>query len=138
MQLVDRRSFERLTPAGWPRNLDAIGGLADIAIRQRRFDAAISGYQDYIRLAPQAAPARFNLGLAFANSNRLQEAADMFAEAVRLDPRQVAFQVNLAEALVGLGRLQEAVSHYGIAVQLQPDDQELFARMSEIATAAKK
>jgi Flp pilus assembly protein TadD len=120
-----------------PRNLDAIGALADLAMRQRRFDAAISGYQEYVRLAPQSAPARFNLGLALANANRLQEAADAFAEAVRMNPRQAAFQVNLAEALVGLGRLQEAVAHYSIAVQLEPDDQELFARMSEVVTAAR-
>ena len=121
-----------------PRNADAVGALADIALRQQRPDEAIAGYGDYIRLAPQNPAARFNLGLALAGVHRMEEAAAAFAEAVRLNPREAAFQVNLGEALLSLGRLQEAATHYSAAVQLQPDDQELYARMSEVVAAAKQ
>jgi tetratricopeptide (TPR) repeat protein len=119
-----------------PRNPDALGGVADIALRQDRFDVAVARYQEYIRLAPDNPSARFNFGLALARSGQLEPAAAAFAEAVRLSPRDTAFRVNLAEALVSLGRLQEAIPHYNAAVQLQPDDQELYARMSAVIAAA--
>jgi tetratricopeptide (TPR) repeat protein len=121
-----------------PRNADATGALADIALRQERYDDAIARYRDYIRLTPQNPAAYFNLGLALGRTNRFDEAVAAFAEAVRLNPREAAFRVNLAEALLGLGRIQEAATHYGAAVQLQPDDQELFARMSQVVEAAKQ
>jgi tetratricopeptide (TPR) repeat protein len=116
-----------------PRNMDAIGGLADTLVAERRFDEAIETYRSYIGLAPDHPVPHFNMGLALRQAGKIEEAALAFAAAVNLAPGEAAFQVNLASALEALGRTDEALSHYRTAIRLQPEDAELRAYVDQLA-----
>jgi tetratricopeptide (TPR) repeat protein len=54
--------------------------------RQGRTAEAIEAYRAAVRLAPEDADLRYNLGTLLARSGRTKEAIDHLAEAVRLRP----------------------------------------------------
>ena len=56
----------------------------------------IAEFSQALKLRPQYAVARFNLGLAKANAGRTAEAIADFAEAVRLDPAYADAELNWA------------------------------------------
>jgi tetratricopeptide (TPR) repeat protein len=64
----------------------------------------------------------FNLGMAYSESGRVEEAVNLLDRAVRLDPTQVNPRVALGVALLRADRIEEAVQHLEQAVADAPDN----------------
>jgi tetratricopeptide (TPR) repeat protein len=79
-----------------------------------RFEAAAA-------IAPNDAIARFGLGLACAQLNRVVEALANYREAVRLQPDFVAARVELGGLLLSRDQPAEAEAHFRAALATQPD-----------------
>jgi Flp pilus assembly protein TadD len=62
-------------------------------------DEAISQFQEVIRLKPDDAEARYNLGIAFGRKGQIDEAISQFQEAIRLKSDYAEARNNLARAL---------------------------------------
>ena len=62
-----------------------------------------------------------NLGMAFAEQNRLDEAIVEFREVLQIDPLDADGHHNLGNALARQGRLGEAVAQFHEALRIRPD-----------------
>ena len=61
------------------------------------------------------------LGIIAAQSNRAQEAEELFGRAVAVNPRDVLTHINRGLALQELQRLDGALASYERAIKLNPD-----------------
>ena len=91
-------------------------GLALAA--QGRFDEAIAGYREALRLDDGFAGTHDNLGTALAAQGRSDEAIAQFREALRRDGTFAVAHYNLGIALAARGGLDEAIAHYREAIRL--------------------
>ena len=65
---------------------------ADKASQERRFDEAITKYQQAVQLDPGDADLYYNLGLALANGKRFDEALQTVDKAIGLKPSEAAYR----------------------------------------------
>ncbi|MDH3472322.1 MAG: methyltransferase domain-containing protein [Rhodospirillales bacterium] len=93
------------------------------AHKEGRVDAAIVGYRQVLRRAPDFPEAHNNLGVALKAAGRADQAAASYRKALRLRPGYAAAHANLASALTERGQTQEALKHAIEAVNLSPGHQ---------------
>ena len=90
-------------------------------------EAAIAAFRRYLALVPGDVDARFALGTALVQADRLIEAVGEYVACVRQAPDFGAAYVNLAGALRGLGVLDHAMQMAVMAVHLMPGDVDALA-----------
>jgi Flp pilus assembly protein TadD len=139
--LVDRgdiegggREFEAIL-ADNPGDVRAMVTLAEVRMRQQRFDEAAALFEQAYRRdgsVRQSGAVMARFGTALAASRKMQEAERVFAEGAAVSPRDAGLQKLWGRSLVDLGRFVEAGEHFRRAYALAPDDPE--AR--ELAAAA--
>jgi tetratricopeptide (TPR) repeat protein len=83
-------------------------------------EEAASYLKDAVRLKPDAAPMRLNLGVALAQLRRLDDAAREFRKNVELDADSALGHANLGLAYVQSSRYAEAVEVLQVAARLDP------------------
>lgn len=99
---------------------DSWFALGQLAFELQAVRLAEAFYVQAAQARPTFAVARRQLGLTYAVSGRLADAARELEQAVRLDPADAAAQLNLAVAYAGLGRIDEARAHAREALRLEP------------------
>ncbi len=88
---------------------------------KHQVDAAISEYQEAMRLDPAFPEPYYNLGLAFAKKGQNDDAIAQFKKDISLDPGNSDAYYNLGVVLGQEGRNEEAISQYREAVRINPD-----------------
>jgi tetratricopeptide (TPR) repeat protein len=88
-------------------------------------DRAIAGYEKYLALHPNNAPALSNLGAAYSRAGRYADAIAEYDKALKLQPGNVPVEMNLALAWYKIGRAEEAAPilekvHAAAPGELQP------------------
>ena len=73
-----------------------------------------------VALQPDCADAHFNLGTAFQDLGRLEDALASYRKALELKPDLAAAHNNLGVMLENLGRLDEALHNYHKALAIEP------------------
>jgi Flp pilus assembly protein TadD len=96
--------------------------LGSTLLHQGRTEAAISEYQEAIRLKTDDAEVHNNLGIALFAEGRTDEAISEYQEAIRLKPENGQAHNNLGNAFLNQGRTDTAISQYQAAIRLKPDD----------------
>jgi Flp pilus assembly protein TadD len=81
---------------------------------------AIQHYEQAVRLDPECADARNDLGVAYLRSHQPERAATEMERAVRLAPGSAQFSANLGAALVAAARFGEAERAGRRALALDP------------------
>ena len=114
-------------PDGLRRGLAAglgallVGALGWATIKRNEvYRSEISILRDVIAKRPTNARAHYNLGIAFAEQGRREEAIQRFVEALRLDPAYAEAHGNLGVLLAEQGRREEAMEHDAQALRLNP------------------
>lgn len=105
-------------------NAEHVGALflaALIDYQRGRIEQVVEGLRRVLRLRPNFAEARNNLGNALARQGRLQEAEAEFRLALRAKNDYPEALNNLGNALRDQGKLEEAASAYRRAIELRPD-----------------
>lgn len=92
--LVSRNSYERMFKQD-PKSWRVHQVLAQTAAEAERYPDAIGEYLVAIRLAPTAPGLHEELGTAYLNSSKLQEAEDAFQSELQLDPHNVLARYKL-------------------------------------------
>ena len=82
-------------------------------------DAAIGGYERFLKVYPDTLIALSNLGAAYASTDRLPEAVEAYRRALVLAPNDPDIHENLAQALAQLGRVAEAQGEHLAAERLR-------------------
>jgi tetratricopeptide (TPR) repeat protein len=86
-----------------------------------RVDEAEKEYREVIRINPDFAKARSNLGNLLADLKKYKESEKEYREAIRINPDFVEAHYNLGILLKGLERSEEAVREYRDAIRIDPD-----------------
>jgi protein O-mannosyl-transferase len=78
-------------------------------------------WEDVVKKSPDKIRPHYNLGTAYQEQGRLDEAVKEYQTAINLQPDLVEPHYNLGLVYRTQGRLDEAVSEYQTAVKLRPD-----------------
>jgi Flp pilus assembly protein TadD len=91
--------------------------------------AAVQELENAARKNPTSKEIQFNLGLAYTQVGRYQEAAQAFETALTLDA-DVSTYSNLGVVYYKMGRLEDAVAQYQEALNLKPNDAEVRSNLA--------
>ena len=98
----------------------ALEGLAMALVRKGRIDEAADHLCTAVRLRPDDAEARFNLGSALMHLGRFDQAAQELRAADRIRPGDVDIVYSLGVALANTHRIDEAVQSFKAAIAMRP------------------
>jgi tetratricopeptide (TPR) repeat protein len=115
-----------------PENPLRHDAVAALYLDAGRLDQAIAEFRESLRLNPQSAPTRYNLGFALSSSGRRDEAIEAFQEALRIDPDYAQAHNNLGALLQIAGQPDAALEHYRRAAALRPDNVEARANLAQL------
>jgi serine/threonine-protein kinase len=82
---------------------------------------AITTFRRALRIDPDFAPARNNLGLCLKRWGVWKVAVHEYRDALRANPQLAPAHFNLGEIDAGSGRINDAIGHYREAVRVDPD-----------------
>jgi predicted O-linked N-acetylglucosamine transferase (SPINDLY family) len=103
-----------------PRSFDALHLSGVLAAQRQDFALAVERIGQAIAVDPNRAEAHFNLGNAFRELKRWDEALVCFERALVLQPDDEAAYSSYGLVLIALGRLDEAVSSFDKALFCKP------------------
>lgn len=100
---------------------------------------AVTGYQQFLKLHPEATPIHTNLGVALAGLGRYEEAISEYKIALKQSPGLSAARLNLALAYYKMGWISEASTQLVRVHREEPANQQAvlllgdcYLRMGEI------
>jgi len=115
-----RVAFEGFA-AAWPEHPDLWNNLALAALNDGDYELSERAYRRALRLKPNDANLRNDLGILLEGLGRLEEALLQYREACRLAPESDIWRANLADVYAALGRTDEAIAAYREAERLAPE-----------------
>jgi eukaryotic-like serine/threonine-protein kinase len=137
-----------LWEANYPRDADTIStGLGNAYAEVGQWDKALAKYQEAVRLTPGVL-AYFNLGVAYMNLNRLEEAKSTFDEALahKLDGGLLRGGIYLLAFLQGDAARMEQQVAWGagkpgdedLLLSAQSDTEAYYGRMSKARSFSRR
>ena len=127
----DEETLWRSTLAVNPRSWMAHNNLAIQLLNRDELDEAVTHFEEALRLDPNYAEARFNLGNAFFRLRRAADARREYERALELNPRIAVAQTNLGILLLELGETKEGIKHLEEAVRIEPRAAVAQQRLSD-------
>ncbi len=95
--------------------------LAALTInRNKDWDNPITFYEDNLQYTPESFIQRNNLGMAYGNAGRHEEAIDEYQRAIAIKDVYPQVHYNLANSLVGIGHIAEAKKEYLASLKISP------------------
>jgi len=94
-------------------------------------ERAIKQYREYLRIRPEAADVRSNLGAALASSGRYEEAIGEYRTALKARPGDPRIRLNLALAYYKSGRIADAATDLAILHSAQPADRQIVLLLAD-------
>ena len=104
--------------------------VAASALRNRDYRSAVSIWRTAVAAKPDNHRAHFNLGLAFAEEGKTDEAIVHYRGALKRRPNYPQAHFNLAYSLAAKGSTDEAIAHYQRAVEEDPDYAEAHQNLA--------
>jgi tetratricopeptide (TPR) repeat protein len=120
-RLNEAERLYRHVLAAKPRHADSLHLLGVVAYQTRRYDLAVDLIGQSITITPNVAAYHSNLGNAFKDKGRLEEAIASYRAALELKPDYAEAHNNLGLALRDQGDLDEAAASYRAAIEHRPD-----------------
>ncbi|MBI3811444.1 MAG: tetratricopeptide repeat protein [Nitrospirae bacterium] len=90
--------------------------------RNRIWKDEVSLWEDVVHKATTKARGHNNLGFAYKDQRRLEEAVQEFQVTLRINPNYAGARRNLGNAYQLQGQLKEAIAEYKMALSLEPGD----------------
>jgi tetratricopeptide (TPR) repeat protein len=118
--IIVRRDLRPAQTVGKASVAEALHQRGLALLGERRVEEGAAYLQDAVRLAPDSAAMRLNLGVGLAQLRRLDDAIREFGKAVELDPNSALGHANLGLAYVQAARHREASAVLEIAARLDP------------------
>lgn len=103
-------------------NVEALGGVVDIALARNNPDEAHRRVDEAINLNPRSAAPHFLKGQIFAYQRNLEAAEASFRRATEVDSTYTNAYFALANLFRNTNRSEQAIAEYQNLVQRQPDN----------------
>lgn len=107
----------RKNPGAWM----AYNNLGMEYLNRGEIEAAMSQFEESLKVKENQVEVRYNMGLAQAKAERYKEAIDWFQEALEIDPTYRKAYINLGNSFLASGNARDAISAYEKAIELLPD-----------------
>ena len=105
---------------------------------EQQYEEALARFERALRTRPGDADARFQMGLVYSSSNRIEEAIRTVKSVVDENPNFLEGHVTLAGLYFRLGRQEEAERHRVAAERLRTSrDGQHLIKMGQIAQASE-
>ena len=104
----------------------------------RRYDDAITDFDQAIRLKPDYAKAYSNRGAAKDALKQYEDAVTDYDEAIRLKPDLAEVYSNRGNAKIGLKQYRNAIADFDQAIRLKPDYAEAYYNRGNAKTGLKQ
>jgi Flp pilus assembly protein TadD len=111
------------TPSARASLLFELGNLLAAA---KEYEAAISSYDQGLKIKPDDHQAWNNRGNALMNLGQIEEAISSYDQALKIKPDDHEAWNNRGVALWNVGRIEEAISSYDQALKIKPDYHEAW------------
>jgi protein O-GlcNAc transferase len=118
--LKEAERFYRQILAADPHHADSLHLLGVVAYQVRRHDLAVELIGNAIAINSKEPVYHSNLGNAFRDQGKLEQAVACYRRALGLNPAYAEALCNLGNALKDQGKLAEAMSCYRRALVLKP------------------
>lgn len=128
MNRRQRRKIARNTKQASPGDL----ALAERALAQGDFHAAVGAYRRMVKADPGMFAAWANLGAACLQLDDVESARKAFEKAHRLQPDSIDVLNNLATMHARAGNRDKAVATYRQVLELQPDNAETWLDLAQV------
>ena len=115
-----RKSFEHVL-AVQPECVDAIRGLAALALESDDDQVALDLHSKLISLGEHSAQLFYNTGLLMQRAGAMEDAVRLYRQAMESQPDFAEALLNLGHALKALGREDEAKSCWRQALAFKPE-----------------
>ena len=99
-----------------PERIELFSDLGNLHFKNGNIEKAISAYEFYLTVFPGDIRALNNLGVAYRNANKLEDAERIFRKTLQLSPQYIPAMLNLAKLCIEQGNLAEARKHLEKAV----------------------
>jgi len=116
--------------------------VADVYRRQDDIPSYVAALEAAWSVRPSDPEALLNLGAAYAETGRAEEAMQHYIRSVQLDTDNAVALVNLGLLLESMGRVEEAEGAYRRAIDVRPSESlahlnlgNMYLRRSDFATA---
>jgi tetratricopeptide (TPR) repeat protein len=108
-----------------PKNANALylSGLSNA--KKKNFPEAKTALEQVTALTPDFAPAHFQLGICYQQTDEKEKALSQYREVMRLDPANLDNYFNATLILVQLNQPQEALENCLKILQARPDDPDV-------------
>jgi len=100
--------------------------------RNRVWNSELELWTDCVKKSPYKDRPHNNLGSAFLDQGRYQEAANQFNEALRINPNYTEAHYNLGSAFLDQGRYQEATNQFNEALRINPNFAEAHNNLGNV------
>ncbi len=100
--------------------------------RNRVWENRVTLWTDVVKKSPNKARPHFNLGAAYSEQERDDEAMPLYQRALKINPNLAQPHINLGEMLERQNKIEEAAEHYRAALQIKPDLPEAHNNMGAI------
>ncbi len=111
---------------------NALFDLADLMIRQRRWEHARQLLERILDVDPDDRPAAVNLAVVLTNLDRFSEAVAIFDRLLSADPSSVAIRVNRAALFVRMQEPDRAERDYRAVLSAEPAHREAAVGLHEL------
>ena len=109
-----------------PESIDALRGLAAVAVDQGDYVLALDTEAKLEQLGERSAELNYNIGVLLQQSNLQEDAARSYRRATEEKPEFAEALLNLGHALEALGQEEEARGCWQQAVQAKPELAEKY------------
>jgi predicted O-linked N-acetylglucosamine transferase (SPINDLY family) len=138
MNRRDRRKQAKRAKGGSTGDPAALFNAAVDDLNEGNFAKAEQAFRTILARWPSYAEAMDLLGVVYAKTGRLPDAATIMQKAIATNPNLAGFHNNLGNVLSSLGRRAEAVQCYQRALALRPDDPQTLNNLgSTLYTMAR-
>ena len=104
-----------------PKNMDAVRGLAALALERSDFDQALEYHGRLIDLGERSSEVLYNAGLLLQKAGQMEDAARLYREAAEENPDFAEAMLNLGHVLKALGQEEEARTCWSKALEAKPE-----------------
>ena len=104
-----------------PKSLDALRGLAALALERSDYDQALEYHGRLVDLGERSSEVLYNTGLLLQKAGQMEEASRLYREALAENPEFAEALLNLGHVLKAMGQEEDARACWSKALEAKPE-----------------